>query len=470
MSQSLNIKAKKAGIWYTVANLILKGCVFLSLPFFTRLLSTKDFGIYNTYIAYETLVQAVLGLGLYGTVKNAKLDFNDEYRKYVSSVFFLSIVWFILVLSFCNIFYPFYSSYLSFSRLIINCLLFQSFGGYFIHFYGTYLNVEFKYKSFVIISFINTVGSIILSILLIIYVFPNERYLGRIFGSALFPVLITFFLGFYILVRFRTLFNKKYWKFALVIGLPLIIHVISQSLLSQFDRIMISNMVGNSESGIYSYMYTLCSVTYIIALSMDNAWTPWVFYKIKDREEKSVKIASKKYIQLFTILSIGFMIMVPEVAKIMASPSYWKGIDLAIPLIISNYLIFMYFLPVSVEYYHKKTLFISIGTFFASLINVVLNTFAIRLYGYKAAAFTTLVAYFILFIFHSIVASKYNYSKIYDIKTMLSNFAALILVGIVFHLTSAIPLLNFCIRYCLLIIIIIYLFIHKNSFIDIRST
>ena len=47
----------------------------------------------------------------------------------------------------------------------------------------------------------------------------------------------------------RTLYNKAYWKYGLAIGLPLLPHVISQSLLSQVDRIMIKDMVGSSEAG-----------------------------------------------------------------------------------------------------------------------------------------------------------------------------------------------------------------------------
>ena len=50
----------------------------------------------------------------------------------------------------------------------------------------------------------------------------------------------------------KPIFNKKYWKFGLKYSLPIVPHGISQVLLSQFDRIMIRAIVGNSEAGIYS--------------------------------------------------------------------------------------------------------------------------------------------------------------------------------------------------------------------------
>ena len=52
-ANNLNKTAFKAGIWYTLGNILLKGCIFFTLPIFTRILSTNDFGIYNTYMAYE---------------------------------------------------------------------------------------------------------------------------------------------------------------------------------------------------------------------------------------------------------------------------------------------------------------------------------------------------------------------------------------------------------------------------------
>ena len=65
----------------------------------------------------------------------------------------------------------------------------------------------------------------------------------------------------------------------------------------------------------------------------------------------------------------------PEVTKIMAGSNYWGGISLIIPLTFGNFFVFMYGLPVNIEYYHKKTGFISLGTILAAGLNAVLNYF-----------------------------------------------------------------------------------------------
>ena len=271
--EEMGKSAVKAGLWYTIGNIALKGCAFLTLPVFTRLLSTSDFGVYNAYIAYEQIFTAILGVGFYGTIKNAKLDFKENFKKYLSSIVFLSVLIFIFITAAANVAYPIYCNELDFSRFVTNCLLFQSFGAYMLYLYGVKLNAEFRYRSFLIMSSINVLGNTVLSIILILFVFPNERYLGRILGSAIPLIGIGVALCFLIWRNGRTLYNKAYWKYGLAIGLPLLPHVISQSLLSQVDRIMIKDMVGSSEAGIYSYIYTICTILYIVGNSMENAWS-----------------------------------------------------------------------------------------------------------------------------------------------------------------------------------------------------
>ncbi|MCD7816940.1 MAG: oligosaccharide flippase family protein, partial [Bacteroides sp.] len=253
----LEKRAAKAGLWYTVGNILLKGCVFLSLPIFTRLLSTSDFGIYNSYIAYEQILSAIIGLGMYGSIKCARIDFEKELDRYISSIVTLILLVFIALLTVVNMFYSAISSIIGFDRIIVNCLMVQSLGSALLYFYGCKLNVEFKYKSYIGLSAFNTIGNVLLSIFLIIFIFPNERYIGRILGSAFPLVIIAIIIIVFALLRGKTAWSKRYWQYALIIGIPLVPHVVSQSLLSQFDRIMIGNMVGDSEAGIYSYIYTL---------------------------------------------------------------------------------------------------------------------------------------------------------------------------------------------------------------------
>lgn len=76
------------------------------------------------------------------------------------------------------------------------------------------------------------------------------------------------------------------------------------------------------------------------------------------------------------------LIMVaPEVVKILASKPYWEGIVIIPPVVLSNYIIFVYTMYVNVEHYYKKTVRISLYTAVAAVINLVLNYIFIPYFG-----------------------------------------------------------------------------------------
>ena len=48
----INNKVVKASSWYTVTNFFLKGISFLTIPIFTRLLTTADYEVVSLYSVF----------------------------------------------------------------------------------------------------------------------------------------------------------------------------------------------------------------------------------------------------------------------------------------------------------------------------------------------------------------------------------------------------------------------------------
>jgi len=117
----------------------------------------------------------------------------------------------------------------------------------------------------------------LLSILLILLVFNNKRYFGRIIGSALPVVVSGFALLIYVFRKGEKFIEPVYWKYALVISVPLIFHTLAGIINSQFDRIFINKYVGISEAGIYSFAYNIGLIINILWTSTNQAWVPLAF-------------------------------------------------------------------------------------------------------------------------------------------------------------------------------------------------
>ena len=66
--------ALKAGAWYLISQIIIRGLTFLTTPIFTRLLSTDQYGVVRVYESWIDMLLPVFGLCIYQSMSRAKLD------------------------------------------------------------------------------------------------------------------------------------------------------------------------------------------------------------------------------------------------------------------------------------------------------------------------------------------------------------------------------------------------------------
>ena len=74
-----NIKALKSGIWYTMSNFLVKSIGFITTPIFTRILTKSEFGAYNNYVSWLSIVTIFVTLDLEATLISARFDFKDTF-------------------------------------------------------------------------------------------------------------------------------------------------------------------------------------------------------------------------------------------------------------------------------------------------------------------------------------------------------------------------------------------------------
>lgn len=441
-------KEVKAGAGYTIGNILIKGIVFITLPIFSRILSTEQFGIYNTYMAYESIIAIFLGMGVYSSIKNAKFDYPDKIDKYVSTVLWMTVIPLIVCSVISIVLKEKISAQLGLPSVFIVLLVLQSYGSAMLSISNSRLSLNYKYKSYIAYAAFNTVVNIALSIFLIVVVFDEHKEYGRIIGSAV-PLII---LGAYIFLtnqkkgEFKFDYNMS--KYAATIGFPLIAHYLSQQIQNQFDRIAITNLVGTSETGIYSFAYNIAVVLQVIFYSLENVWGVWMFSHMESREYHAIREASKKYMWLIAFIAIMMLVFSKEVIFIMGDKEYWSGATIFVPILIAMFLLYLYTIPVSIEYYFKQTKYIAMMTVVAAVFNIVTNYMFIPIFGYAAAAYTTLASYGILFVLHWIISIKIlrknNITSVYSLKEIAKAFMTVSLVGVVVLLLNQHPIIKYC--------------------------
>ena len=381
--------------------LLLQGISLISSPLFSRLLGTAGYGDLSSFSVWATMVTTVLSLQSGVTIANARLEFSEEEQpKYQSSAMALSILSFLLGGGILLALAGPISDAAKISRTLLIMILAESFGSFCVSFLSSKFTYEFQAEKNMLLSVLAAVAIFGVSLLLVLNMPQEQRYFGRILGSVLVYGVIGMIGCAWILCRGKTLYHPRYWKFCLLIGVPLVFQNLAYSILGSSDVLMLKQMKSAEDSGIYSLAFTLCSVMYTLYNAINTSWVPFFYDDMKQHNRDNVLSQSRNYIELYSVLSIGFILLVREVYHIYAGESFWSGIEL-MPFFVANYYGNMLCtFPVNYEIFRKKTTTVAAATIVAALANVVLNYFFILRFGMAGAAAATLLARMLQLLLH----------------------------------------------------------------------
>lgn len=417
-----------------LSSAILSGISFFTIPIFTRILGAEQYGLYGIFCTWSALLIPIISLEVNSSIGIAKYDFSNKYSEYKKNCLLIGTIVFILFLVVTIVFNDQLSSFLGFSKDVVLILVVYSFFSFVIELTKSIYTFEKKAHLNLILSISLALITSILSFLLIKNNTFYEQYKGRVYGVSLPYILIGILLWLNIYKKNKGTFNIYFCKYAISYGFPIVFHMLSHDVLGQSDRLMLKYMgYDGSVLGIYCFFQTFTSVLSILLISLNNSWVPFYYDDLKRKNMSILSNKVKNYIELFTILTIGFLMLSREVCYIFANEQYWGGMNIIPFYVISIYFMFMYQFPVNFEYYNKKTKIISIGTVFAGLINVILNYITIPKFGMYGASFSTMTSYGLLYIAHSIIANNVTEMKYHiSIKDQLPGLLMVILSVILF--------------------------------------
>jgi O-antigen/teichoic acid export membrane protein len=324
--------------------------------------------------------------------------------------------------------------------------------------------VEYNYKIVSIINILSSLLGVILSIYLVRKIFMANAYYGKILGSGLLVIVIGIIYLVFFLIKGKTLINKNYWKYALVLSIPFILHNISGVINSHFDRIIINNYFGSSQAGIYSFGYSFATIIGVIIASFGQAFGPYALDKMEKNQIEKIKYVSKAYKIFFILFYSLFLLVTPEFVKILAPQDYWDGISVIPFIFMGNFFIFMNSFEVYSQYYLKKTKYKAAGTLIAALVNIVLNLIFVPKFGYIAAAITTSISYLLIVIYNFYINRNILKYSMYGGKFHLESIFQLLIITALYFLFVN----NLLIRVVIIITISLYSLITITRYLKIK--
>lgn len=449
----------KASAWYMICNILQNALGFITLPIFTRILTTEEYGLFSVYLTWMNMMVIFTTLNLaYGVFNTAMIKYEYERDQFTAAMQGLTTVISIIWLIVYGAAHDLWNKLFELPTLLMVVMAIEMMFLPAKDFWCGRQRFEYKYKGMVIYTIALTILNPLICIFAILGANEDtDKGIIRIVVAA--AVNVAFYLVIYIrnFVKGKVFYNKEYWRYGLSMGIPLIMYYISQMIFNQSDKLMIQHLVGLDKAGIYSLIYSCSIIIVFVINAINNTYIPWKYENIKDRNFGDVGRVS-------TLLAGGIAVILylvvlggPEIVKIVATPEYYEAIWIMPPVIASLFFLFMSQLFINVEFYYEEKQALVKGSIFSAIVNIVLNYFCILKWGYIAAGYTTLLAYIIFalanyYYMTKIVKEKLGDIEIFQIKNLLIMGTLFLVICMLTLLIYEQPIIRWIILFAIVLI------------------
>ena len=230
-------------------------------------------------------------------------DYKGQHDEYVSAIqgLITAITAFWLIVYFLG--RSFWNDLLQMKTHIVILMFLQIIATASLSLWAARERFEFKYKKLVLITVANTFFRLSLPIIGVLLSVPERGAEVRIVMQAFSEICICGCLYVYNFKCGKLFYSSKIWKEAFLFNFPLLPHYLSIIILNHSDRIMISKMVGNSETALYSVAYSGVMALSILATSMNHSFAPWLYGKIERKSYKNIaSVANFMFVGMAIVL------------------------------------------------------------------------------------------------------------------------------------------------------------------------
>lgn len=460
----------KALSWFLICSFMQKGISIITTPIFTRLLSSTEYGQYGVFNSWLSILTVVVTINLYsGMYTRGLVKYDKEKEIFSSSLQGLCLVLVIFWTIIYAIFHIQINQFTSLTTVQMLAMLIMIWTTAAFSFWAAEQRVNLNYKILVVVTVIASIAKPGIGIIFVLY--AEDKVTARILGLALVELVV--YTGCFIIqmIRGKMFYSKKYWKEALIFNIPLIPHYLSMSILNGADKIMIKEMVGYSEAGIYSLAYSLSQIMKLFNTALTQTIEPWLYKQIKNNQIYEIrKVAYSSWI-LIAVVNLVLIAFAPEAVVLFAPQSYYNAIWIIPPVAMSVFFIFLYSFFAVFEFYYAKTKLVAIATCVGAVLNIILNYIFIKMFGYYAAGYTTLACYMIYTIMHGCFMKKICKQQgitgpVYNMKILFYITFNFMLIGFGLLLTYNLPILRYS---CIIIALIVMVFFRRSIIKEITK-
>lgn len=399
------------------------------LPVYTRYLSPEDYGVIEVIDSMRSLLIVVLLAGFVPAMAKF-FQTNDDTKNreevVVTSLFFVlssAFLW-SAILFLCNdtISLKIFGSVdlvyfvnLGTTLLFLQAILTTG---------ETYLNIQKQSKKFLTISLTKLSLNISANLYFIIWCKMGAK--GMLIGELLSTGAVAGYLLINIVSNNQLSIRLPLLKKMLLFGLPFIPNTLCASLMHRVDRYLLAEFTSLAAIGIYGLGYRFpFMLNFLLLGSFGRIWNSSIMYEIERQDDALANYSkiAKYFITLYVFSQFALAVLAPSIVSILAAPDYyeaWKVVQI-VALGMCFYSLHQFF---TIGAFTKsKTWLLLLPYLLSAIVNIVLNYYLLPRFGYLAAAWSTVITYFIFsvssyFIFRKILPVPFDILKIISLFLM----------------------------------------------------
>jgi len=412
--------AKDAGV-YGLGNILNAITSFIMLPLYLNYLTPAYYGIISIATALRNIMFMMCKMGLDKGYRRFYFDCNsDEERKRLFSTLVFSLIIFntivlILLWFYGDIIFSLLIKDIPFHPYIWLVALTIFFNIPYHMQLRRFLTIN-NAKRYVQLSY--TIFFLNISLIVLFIAVFKEGAIGKLKADLIAMVIASVSCVFWLRRDLKFTFNIGELKSVLKFSTPLVPAGMSNWVLKLSDRLFIAHYLTANAVGLYSLGYKLASIIEIVIMSIQTAILSRFYYLSKNNRDEAVNVFSKlnTYILLIAVtLAFILSIFSKELIWLLTSNIDYLESANIIPLISTGLLFWAaWIIPCATLSYTKDTHIISKVLITMSLISMGSNIILIPRFGMYGAAYSTIITYFLRYIWIYFEAQK-KYRMDYEI-------------------------------------------------------
>lgn len=401
----------KDSLIYGLGNAVLKILALITAPIFTRIFIPQEYGIISLVASVISLISLFLIFGMDNAIFVSFYQYKKDRSVVISSAFWFLLSWGLLV-----------AGTLSFLTGNLSNLIFKSDSFQFLFLLSLWtaflmllinlakvvFRLEFRAKTFALVTIFNAIVVTGLMVLLVVYF---KKGLVGYFEGQLLGTFFSMLLALYLIRhQLKLVISYPKLKEMVLFGAMIVPSSLSFFVFDLSDRFFVNHYRNLTELGLYSIGINIASILVFFSYALGQAWSPQVmkiYFNSRKIFNQFVPRFFVYYLIFFFSLATLISLFSREILGILATSKFYDATRVIGPLSIA--MVFaasnqVTSLGITLS---RKTKYLALYTGIAAVINIILNFLLIPRYGMVGAGWATALSYLFLTVAYFLCSQKF---------------------------------------------------------------